>query len=99
MRPAPNLGCPMPLCKSAIGQPRDAACIASAFLLLAIEGAVAAMLTPSPWFLLTLRILSLFLAIEKRKVVECYSLLFSCEREHHGDHWALPAVEQRPARP
>jgi 4-hydroxybenzoate polyprenyltransferase len=41
--------------------------IASGFLLRAIAGAVAAMLTPSPWFLLTVGLLAQFLAIEKRK--------------------------------
>jgi decaprenyl-phosphate phosphoribosyltransferase len=67
----------------------DLFCIASGFLLRAIAGAVAAMLTPSPWFLLTVGLLALFLAIEKhkaelrvaqdrgvitRKVLERYSL-------------------------
>ena len=45
----------------------DLFCIASGFLLRAIAGAVAAMLPPSPWFLLTVGLLALFLAIEKRK--------------------------------
>jgi decaprenyl-phosphate phosphoribosyltransferase len=45
----------------------DLFCIASGFLLRAIAGAVAAMLPASPWFLLTVGLLALFLAIEKRK--------------------------------
>lgn len=45
----------------------DLFCIASGFLLRAIAGAVAAVLPPSPWFLLTVGLLALFLAIEKRK--------------------------------
>ncbi|WP_338442406.1 decaprenyl-phosphate phosphoribosyltransferase [Synechococcus elongatus IITB7] len=45
----------------------DLFCIASGFLLRAISGAVAAMLPVSPWFLLTVGMLALFLAIEKRK--------------------------------
>ena len=45
----------------------DLFCIASGFLLRAIAGAVAAMLPPSPWFLLTVGLLARFLAIEKRK--------------------------------
>lgn len=45
----------------------DLFCIASGFLLRAVAGAVAAMLPPSPWFLLTVGLLALFLAIEKRK--------------------------------
>lgn len=45
----------------------DLFCIASGFLLRAIAGAVAPMLPTSPWFLLTVGLLALFLAIEKRK--------------------------------
>jgi 4-hydroxybenzoate polyprenyltransferase len=45
----------------------DLFCIASGFLLRAIAGAVAALLPLSPWFLLTIGLLALFLAIEKRK--------------------------------
>lgn len=45
----------------------DLLCIASGFLLRAIAGAAAAALPPSPWFLLTVGLLALFLAIEKRK--------------------------------
>ena len=45
----------------------DLFCIASGFLLRAIAGAAAALLPPSPWFLLTVGLLALFLAIEKRK--------------------------------
>lgn len=45
----------------------DLFCIASGFLLRAIAGAAAAALSLSPWFLLTVGLLALFLAIEKRK--------------------------------
>jgi len=45
----------------------DLFCIASGFLLRAIAGAAAASLPASPWFLLTVGLLALFLAIEKRK--------------------------------
>lgn len=45
----------------------DLFCIASGFLLRAIAGVVAAGLGFSPWFLLTVGLLALFLAIEKRK--------------------------------
>jgi 4-hydroxybenzoate polyprenyltransferase len=45
----------------------DLFCIASGFLLRSIAGAVAARLPPSPWFLLTVGLLALFLAVEKRK--------------------------------
>ena len=45
----------------------DLFCIASGFLLRAVSGAVAASLPGSPWFLLTVGLLALFLAIEKRK--------------------------------
>jgi decaprenyl-phosphate phosphoribosyltransferase len=45
----------------------DLFCIASGFLLRAMGGGVAAGLTLSPWFLLTVGLLALFLAVEKRK--------------------------------
>ncbi|WP_411867791.1 decaprenyl-phosphate phosphoribosyltransferase [Vulcanococcus limneticus] len=45
----------------------DLFCIASGFLFRAIAGVVAAGLGFSPWFLLTVGLLALFLAIEKRK--------------------------------
>ncbi len=45
----------------------DLFCIASGFLLRAIAGVFAAGLGFSPWFLLTVGLLALFLAIEKRK--------------------------------
>ena len=45
----------------------DLFCIASGFLLRAIAGVVAGGFVFSPWFLLTVGLLALFLAIEKRK--------------------------------
>ena len=45
----------------------DLFCISSGFLLRAIAGGVAANLAISPWFLLTIGLLALFLAVEKRK--------------------------------
>jgi 4-hydroxybenzoate polyprenyltransferase len=45
----------------------DLFCIAAGFLLRAVSGAAAASLPTSPWFLLTVGLLALFLAIEKRK--------------------------------
>lgn len=45
----------------------DLFCIASGFLLRAIAGVIAGGLGFSPWFLLTVGLLALFLAIEKRK--------------------------------
>jgi len=45
----------------------DLFCIASGFLLRAMAGGVAAQLALSPWFLLTVGLLALFLAVEKRK--------------------------------
>ena len=45
----------------------DLFCIASGFLLRAIAGVAAASGTWSPWFLLTVGLLALFLAVEKRK--------------------------------
>lgn len=45
----------------------DLFCIASGFLLRAIAGVVSTGLAFSPWFLLTVGLLALFLAVEKRK--------------------------------
>ena len=45
----------------------DIFCIASGFLLRAIAGLVATELRFSPWFILTIGLLALFLAVEKRK--------------------------------
>ena len=45
----------------------DIFCISAGFLLRAIAGAVSAKLEISPWFLLSVALLALFLAIEKRK--------------------------------
>jgi 4-hydroxybenzoate polyprenyltransferase len=45
----------------------DIFCIASGFLLRALAGLVATALGASPWFLLTIGLLALFLAVEKRK--------------------------------
>ncbi|MCT0199270.1 decaprenyl-phosphate phosphoribosyltransferase [Synechococcus sp. CS-1325] len=45
----------------------DLFCIAAGFLLRAVAGVVAAGLGFSPWFLLTVGLLALFLAVEKRK--------------------------------
>jgi decaprenyl-phosphate phosphoribosyltransferase len=45
----------------------DICCISAGFLLRAVAGGVAAGLLLSPWFLLTVGLLALFLAIEKRK--------------------------------
>ena len=45
----------------------DIQCIASGFLLRAMAGGIASGLYLSPWFLLTVWLISLFLAVEKRK--------------------------------
>ena len=45
----------------------DLFCISAGFLLRAMSGGVAAGLALSPWFLLTVGLLALFLAVEKRK--------------------------------
>lgn len=42
-------------------------CVASGFILRAISGAVAANISISPWFILSVGMLSLFLVVEKRK--------------------------------
>lgn len=45
----------------------DVLCIASGFLLRALSGVVSSDISFSPWFILTVGLLALFLAIEKRK--------------------------------
>ena len=45
----------------------DLFCIAGGFLLRAVAGGVAGQIALSPWFLLTVGLLALFLAVEKRK--------------------------------
>ena len=45
----------------------DLQCIAAGFLLRAISGGIAAELNLSPWFLLCIWLISIFLAVEKRK--------------------------------
>ncbi|MFO7628549.1 MAG: decaprenyl-phosphate phosphoribosyltransferase [Prochlorococcaceae cyanobacterium] len=45
----------------------DISCIAAGFLLRAMAGGVASALEISPWFILTVGLLALFLAVEKRK--------------------------------
>ena len=45
----------------------DIACIASGFVLRAGAGFVVTNIYPSPWFLIFIAMLALFLAIEKRK--------------------------------
>ena len=45
----------------------DIFCIASGFLLRALSGVIASGLEFSPWFILTISLLTLFLAVEKRK--------------------------------
>ena len=50
----------------------DIFCISSGFLLRAIAGLVATELRFSPWFILTIGLLALFLAVEKRKAELLY---------------------------
>jgi len=58
----------MAYCLSLKRQPLlDLFCIASGFLLRALAGLMATGLGASPWFLLTIGLLALFLAVEKRK--------------------------------
>ncbi len=45
----------------------DIFCIASGFLLRALSGVIATGVSFSPWFILTIALLALFLAVEKRK--------------------------------
>ena len=53
----------------------DLFCIASGFLLRALAGLLATGLGASPWFLLTIGLLALFLAVEKRGASTSWMLL------------------------
>ena len=65
----------------------DIFCIASGLLLRALAGLVASGLGASPWFLLTIGLLALFLAVEKRKA----ELRISLERGVVTRHVLFPA--------
>jgi len=70
----------------------DLFCIASGFLLRAMAGGVAAGLVLSPWFLLTVGLLALFLAVEKRKAELQIAPGFGGTTRQVLRHYSLPLL-------
>ncbi len=72
----------------------DIFCIASGFLLRALAGLVASGLGASPWFLLTIGLLALFLAVEKRKAELRISLERGVVTRHVLMRYSLPLLQR-----
>ncbi len=72
----------------------DLFCIASGFLLRALAGLVATGLGASPWFLLTVGLLALFLAVEKRKAELRISLERGVVTRHVLMRYSLPLLQR-----
>ena len=72
----------------------DLMCIASGFLLRALAGLVATGLGASPWFLLTIGLLALFLAVEKRKAELRVSLDRGVVTRHVLMRYSLPLLQR-----
>ena len=70
----------------------DLFCIAAGFLLRAMAGGVAAGLALSPWFLLTVGLLALFLAVEKRKAELQIALGRGVMTRQVLDRYSLPLL-------
>ncbi len=70
----------------------DLFCIASGFLLRAMAGGVAADLALSPWFLLTVGLLALFLAVEKRKAELQIALVRGVMTRQVLERYSLPLL-------
>ena len=70
----------------------DLFCISAGFLLRAMAGGVAAGLALSPWFLLTVGLLALFLAVEKRKAELQNTLGSGVITRKVLDHYSLPLL-------
>ena len=72
----------------------DLFCIASGFLLRALAGLTATGLGASPWFLLTIGLLALFLAVEKRKAELRISLDRGVVTRHVLLRYSLPLLQR-----
>jgi len=70
----------------------DLLCIASGFILRSIAGGVAADVYLSPWFLLTVGLLALFLAVEKRKAELQNSNKNRSTTRHSLERYSLPLL-------
>ena len=71
----------------------DIICIASGFLLRAISGVIASGLNFSPWFILTIGLLALFLAVEKGKLTYFYKETSILTRETL-EKYSLPLLQR-----
>ena len=72
----------------------DLLCIASGFLLRALAGLVSTDLGASPWFLLTIGLLALFLAVEKRKAELRISLNRGVVTRQVLQRYSLPLLQR-----
>jgi len=72
----------------------DIFCIASGFLLRALAGLVATGLGASPWFLLTIGLLALFLAVEKRKAELRISIERGVVTRHVLMRYSVPLLQR-----
>jgi len=72
----------------------DIFCIASGFLLRALAGLVATGLGASPWFLLTIGLLALFLSVEKRKAELRISIERGVVTRHVLMRYSLPLLQR-----
>ena len=72
----------------------DIICIASGFLLRAISGVIASGLNFSPWFILTIGLLALFLAVEKRKAELIFYKETSILTRETLEKYSLPLLQR-----
>ena len=72
----------------------DVLCIASGFMLRALSGVVASEIGFSPWFILTIGLLALFLAVEKRKAELNFYIKESVLTREILDKYTLPLLER-----
>ena len=72
----------------------DVLCIASGFMLRALSGVVASEIGFSPWFILTIGLLALFLAVEKRKAELNFYIKESILTREILDKYTLPLLER-----
>ena len=72
----------------------DVLCIASGFMLRALSGVTASGIGFSPWFILTISLLALFLAVEKRKAELNFYIKESILTREILNKYTLPLLER-----
>ena len=72
----------------------DVLCIASGFMLRALSGVTASEIGFSPWFILTIGLLALFLAVEKRKAELNFYIKESILTREILNKYTLPLLER-----